>query len=78
MTAICRSYLLPCPYAMASEDAPVPCMGSQENCDAYNAKYKEDEPKMYARLQKIKKDLGDRIKTLSQNSLIEIINKEFS
>ena len=30
---ICKNYKIPCPFAFASENAPIPCWGNQEQCD---------------------------------------------
>ena len=40
----CKSYDLECPYAL-SDMAPVPCVGSQEQCDMFRASrnYKGEE-----------------------------------
>jgi hypothetical protein len=29
----CKSYNIECPFALQSENAPVPCVGSQGQCD---------------------------------------------
>lgn len=39
--AKCINYKIPCPYSMKSENAPVPCFGSQEECNVWREKYKK-------------------------------------
>ena len=41
----CNSYNMECPYALESEMAPVPCVGSKEQCDMIRASkdYKGEE-----------------------------------
>jgi hypothetical protein len=36
----CGVYGIDCPYAL-SDDAPIPCVGSQEECDQYINSLKE-------------------------------------
>ena len=35
----CEHYGIPCKYVLTHENAPVPCFGSQEQCDAWRAAY---------------------------------------
>lgn len=37
----CQNYKIPCVYAL-SDNAPVPCFGSQEQCNAWRAKYEKE------------------------------------
>lgn len=40
----CKTYKVPCPFAL-SENAPIPCIGSQKQCDAVRQITKQNEYK---------------------------------
>ena len=42
----CKSYDIECPYALESEMAPVPCVGSKEACETFRAFKDYDGPEL--------------------------------
>lgn len=79
MSNICRTYFLPCPYALSGEDGMLPCcVPNQEGCDKYVEKYKLEASEDYNKLQNIKKDLGEFVLSMSQETLWTKIIGEFN
>lgn len=49
----CNTFNIECPFALASEDAPVPCVGSQEQCNRHREVGISIDPKVKSVLQAI-------------------------
>ena len=54
----CSNYQLLCPYALQSSKE-LPCIGSQENCDAWRGKYQREAPEEFQKAMDERQKLAE-------------------